>query len=732
MAIEIEPQSKVTRIVANADPGEFMVFLGAGASKSSGVPLAGEMIAEWRKMMHRDQGPVGSDCEEWCHAQPWFGIDEEYSTLFENLFPNPRARQKYVEPKIEQGFPSWCYLYLASLIHAGHFNVVFTTNFDDLVNDALSMFLGYNPVVCAADSQVGTINVVTRRAKIIKLHGDYLFKQLKNTVEELQELDPNMGGKFAEFSKQCGMVVVGYAGRDRSVMRVIDEVMTDPESFPCGVWWGTRHGDDVHPNLARLAAKHPRRFKLFLCPDFDDFMAELHSNLKLPLPETVLHPYEAVKERFARLATKEQSNPFGDSILCKHIAELEAELDRPWTKESDRSALDLLQAQLAIGRRDHAAALKAIESYLKEKKPDAACLAAWGDALVLKAEADSDPAAGKQALEKWREAIQLEPDTLTARYSLLRYGSRHQLIDESVRVAEELRRLVPGDLSLRRSFAQLLMQQGRPGEALGELAELLKIEPQAADLYAMRCGACEQGGLIADGLLAIEQAVALEPSNPWYRFSYANGLTRAGKIQRAGEEYRRTVEIAPSNLGFRLQIAQYFTQRQMPAEAIQHLEQARVIEPSSAEVRGWLAELYLMSGRIPEARREVDEACRLSPNDARILINRGIIALREGAIEDAENALSQAILANPLAPQAHYWLCLLRWTQNRMPEAQSERNLLGTANPQAVQTLDGQIQFLSAQSQGDPRHRLQALQRMMSQPAAPFPSGPPGPPPLPR
>ena len=66
--------------------------------------------------------------------------------MFEELFDNPRARQKYIEKKIENTFPTWCYLYLANIVSKGRFNVIFTTNFDDLVNEALTTYLGYNAV----------------------------------------------------------------------------------------------------------------------------------------------------------------------------------------------------------------------------------------------------------------------------------------------------------------------------------------------------------------------------------------------------------------------------------------------------------------------------------------------------------------------------------------------------------------------------------------------------------
>ena len=51
--LTVLPQSQVIRIIAQADKREFALFLGAGASKSSGVPLTFEMIREWRQMALR-------------------------------------------------------------------------------------------------------------------------------------------------------------------------------------------------------------------------------------------------------------------------------------------------------------------------------------------------------------------------------------------------------------------------------------------------------------------------------------------------------------------------------------------------------------------------------------------------------------------------------------------------------------------------------------------------------
>ena len=706
--LETLPESQVLRVIANADSREFSLFLGAGASKSSGVPLASEMIEEWRQMMFEDRAPDGAEFSAWCKEQPWYQKDDEYSHLFETLFPNERARQKFVEPRMEAGFPNWGYLYLANLVSAGYFNVIFTTNFDDLINDALSMYLAYNPVVCSAESEVLTINIATDRAKIIKLHGDYLFKRLKNTSAELAELDPNMESKFKEFSKQCGMLVIGYAGRDKSVMTAIEKTMEDSSAFPVGIWWGLRSNERPGKLVARLAQDHPNRFKLFKCRDFDAFMVGLHSRRQLSLPEAVVAPYESVKNRFSRLIGEVERGKFADETIKQHVHQLQKELNRPWAKADDAAGFDLLEARLAVGKRDFPTALKLVTEYCSQRPDDAEALATWGDALALKAEEEHDSVAGDMAIEKWQEAIRRQPEHLQSRYSLIRYFQRAQNFQDAIGPAEDIVRLAPNDAGNRRNLAQLYAATGRTDDALKLLEEMLGREPNAADLHAMHAGVCEQRGLVARGLKSITRAVELDPERSYYRFAFANGLARMGRADQAEREYLAAISLDARNLSFRLQAAQFFALRQRLDKAILQLREAVSIEPNSAEARGLLAEFLLVTGRVAEAKPQIEGALAISPDDSRLLVNAGIMHLRSGRHSDAEQCWRRSAEINPQQPQPHYWLATLYWILNRDADSHAALNRLHQINPQVAQQTGAELQMLTQQAMSFPGPR-QAL-----------------------
>ncbi len=699
------PQSQVVRLIGQADQREFTLLLGAGASKSSGVPLASEMIHEWRDMTYEDAGSPAGGVAAWCAQQTWFNQDDEYSTLFEMLFPDQRARQKYIEPKMDGAFPSWGYLYLANIVQRGYFNVIFTTNFDDLVNDALTLYLGYNPVVCAADSEVITISLSTNRAKIIKLHGDYLFKRLKNTTAELNQLDPNMESKFKEFAKQSGMVVLGYAGRDQSVMRVFEELLKDDQAFPNGIYWGVRPGSAVPTRVVNLAAGYAKRFHLFECADYDMFMARLHTALKLNLPRTIVQPYESLRDRFNRLT----SRAVDDQTIQDHIAQLREQLGRPWAQTTDLAALDLLQAQMALGRRDYKSAIESVTKYLAQKHEDAAALTTWGDALALQAEEEDAGAAFVEAANKWQLAIAADPQALLPRYSLIRYYARKQKYAEGIAAGEALLKLVPTDQLLRRNLVSFYSSNGRHDQALHQVDWLIAREPNDAELHAIRASILEQKGLRNDALDEIRQAVKLNPQNAALHFGLANQLASFGNLEQAADEFDQAIRLDPQNLSYRFQVANFYWSRQQPVAALSHLEAAVAIEPNSAEAHGWLGQLYFGAGRVLEAQRETEKTIQLSPQDVRPRVNAGIIYAAQNRADLAEQSFKSAVELNPAIPQPYVLLCQLYWMQNRQIEFNVNFQTLVRLAPPVAQNLQMQLQMWQAQFQTQPRVNPQAV-----------------------
>lgn len=273
---------------------QFILFLGSGASKSSGVALASELTDDFRKK-YSDQ----FDTDQ-LEAEKWYTPETAYSSLFERLYPEPSLRRDYIERVLEYSSPSWGYFYLVDLLRQNVFNTVFTTNFDDLLNEACYLFSSeVRPICCAHDSSIRSLRISTKRPKIIKLHGDFLYDNIKNTLRELESLEQNMRDKFKQYAREFGIIFVGYSGCDRSIMDVLDALLADEGNFPHGVYWCTRNIMSPTAKIDRLTRYS--RFHTVQITGFDEFMAELHDALNGDYHPIIDNPHSVSALRMGRL-----------------------------------------------------------------------------------------------------------------------------------------------------------------------------------------------------------------------------------------------------------------------------------------------------------------------------------------------------------------------------------------------------------------------------------------------
>jgi SIR2-like domain len=277
----------------------FCLLLGAGASRTSGIKTANEMICNWRTKFHQMHGS-SAPIDDYLSKQKWYNQPTEYSYLFEALFDQPSQRREYIETCCADAHPSWGYIYLVNLLAHNVFNTVFTTNFDDLLNEACYLYSEkVRPIVCAHDSSIKYIRITSKRQKIIKLHGDFLFDNIKNTIRELESLEDNMKEKFKQHAGEYGLIVVGYSGSDRSIMETLTTLMRADGNFPHGIYWCIREGQQVSGLLEDLC-RNPK-FHLVEIKGFDEFFAETHEELGLRLQTPIADPYSALASRLNKL-----------------------------------------------------------------------------------------------------------------------------------------------------------------------------------------------------------------------------------------------------------------------------------------------------------------------------------------------------------------------------------------------------------------------------------------------
>lgn len=266
------------KIRSGASPN-YSLFLGAGASVTSGIRTGFELVQEWREEIYTrfTTEPYSTPAkarELLAEKHPdWYDQNNEYSSLFEKKFDLPSQRRRFVERQVDKKLPSIGYAYLVELFESKFFDTVFTTNFDDLINEAFYQFSSDRPLLCAHDSSIKGISVTSSRPKIIKLHGDYLFDSIKSSLKETESLESNTREKLIEFTKEYGLIFVGYAGNDNSIMDVLKYLLKQDDYLRNGIYWCRRKGDQFTPELFKLLNQD--KVYWVEIDGFDEFMAEL-------------------------------------------------------------------------------------------------------------------------------------------------------------------------------------------------------------------------------------------------------------------------------------------------------------------------------------------------------------------------------------------------------------------------------------------------------------------------
>lgn len=265
--------------VSSGNIPNYSLFLGAGASVTSGILSGANLVEQWRKEIYeRLSTSAYSDHNEaisWLkqNESDWYDESNEYSSLFEKKFDLPAQRRRFVEQQVDKKLPSIGYAYLVELFDKGFFDTVFTTNFDDLINEAFYQFSSNRPLLCAHDSSIKGISITSSRPKIIKLHGDYLFDGIKSSLSETSSLEINTKDKLIEFTKEYGMIFIGYSGNDKSIMNVMNSLIKQNEYLKNGIYWCKRKGDNISQELFKFLNNEKVYFVEI--DGFDELMAEL-------------------------------------------------------------------------------------------------------------------------------------------------------------------------------------------------------------------------------------------------------------------------------------------------------------------------------------------------------------------------------------------------------------------------------------------------------------------------
>ena len=218
-----------------------------------------------------------------------------YSEVFERAYPNSEDRGAFIESQVRDALPNYGHHVLAALVAANSLKLVVTTNFDPLLERAINpvldgdFFDGRQLEVVDLDNPSRAARALAgdRWPLVVKAHGDYRSEHLKNISVELQQQDAELRNTITGALTRFGLVVVGYSGRDESVMRMLRDTLALPTPYPAGLFWVKRLQDELAPSVTNLlsdAGAVGVDASIVTASSFVDLTTRLEHAIAMPAP----------------------------------------------------------------------------------------------------------------------------------------------------------------------------------------------------------------------------------------------------------------------------------------------------------------------------------------------------------------------------------------------------------------------------------------------------------------
>ena len=432
----------------------YCFILGAGASFTSGIPLAKHLMEEWRtyllgysaKVRQEIAAAVSFDYDQ--KVAPLFEDDyvpksDDYFTLYDLRFANMHVQSyAYLQGLMDKAKPSFGYYALALLLEDTHNKLVITTNFDSLAEETLSLTHAMRPLVVGHESLAPFLGSTENRnrATIVKVHRDLLMHP-KNSEGEVRGMDASLTTSLRKALTNYTPIVVGYAGADQSLMALLESMSFD-SMYWCVMEKDENEVDERVRNLLRNNAGdghlvHIRGFDEIMYMLLDRFMRETdYKN-----PDARIREYmdgriteykeqrETIKDSLAKIrpsdslrtATSGSRNPTGTGPTSPSGA------DSPIFEDDDTVPLHTLEKLYEVDRQT--------DDNTKDTNAEKANLS------YLQGVQAYNEGRYEEALAKFDEAVRLEPGSARYRDSrgvTLHELGRHEEAQEEERVARIL------------------------------------------------------------------------------------------------------------------------------------------------------------------------------------------------------------------------------------------------------------------------------------------------------
>ena len=561
----------------------FCFILGSGASVSSGIPAGVSLEYDWMKEMETAPGMEEireiakklqkdnhleydvSDIEKAWNETKNTGSplpSEFYFDIYKlRFFPNHRNGYHYLENIMANKHPGFGYHPLALMLARGSGdNLVITTNFDSLVEDALFLYTDSKPLVINHEllaDYAGDSNI--KRPIIAKVHRGIFFDPL-NQPEETNELKGMWHDVLASVFQIYTPIVIGYGGGDNSLMKLLKE---DNVKMKNGIYWCYMEKYGL-PNQKTQELVQNKKGYLVRTAGFDAIMLAIGNAL---FPHQIgVHEAEEYlnnrtsmqianyEEEYKKLTEYEDESceGKGDELSTQSESEFKAEIE----KMAERGAIS------------------------EKEREEQNQLTAWDYWRQGKQHAKIRQY--KNAIESYTKAIDMQNNVVQFYYERARTWSKLQNYDKAIDDYTKAIEQEPTNYGLYNNRGYIYTKMGKHDKAICDLRDAINLRPDNAKLYCNRGRVYTIMGNMDEALDNYNMALRLDPKCAFAYIGRGIIYEKMNNHEKAVCDDEKAVSLDPRNEAEYNNRGYAFLALEDYDRAIDDLSKAIVLKPDYA------------------------------------------------------------------------------------------------------------------------------------------------------
>lgn len=197
-----------------------------------------------------------------------------------------------------------------------------------------------------------------------------------------------------------------------------------------------------------------------------------------------------------------------------------------------------------------------------------------------------------------------------------------------------------------------LAREGRHGEAVPVMEEILRIEPTSMAAWEQLGWSYWALDRRADSVALWNRLIALDPGNPLPYRLLARVATTEGDLTKAIEYNRKSIELGPTQPGAQYDLARTLLWKGESDEAVPMLEEILEKDPNRIDVMIELAKAHTYAWRFDKALPLWEKVREFAPDDTSFMAMEATCRLHTNDEETARVLAGQVLDASPADPMA--------------------------------------------------------------------------------